>query len=188
MEGTQQIRIKHMVCGYCIEAVEKIFDDLQLKIDSIKLGEVIIADTVSEKKQKAIEKKLTEKGFSILKTPDEKLIDSIKAEINQMLRKPGDSINVKKSIFLSQQTGIPYYKLSKVFSRIEKVSIERFFIIQKVEIAKQLIEEGKLNIKEISAQLGYSSLQHLSNQFKKITGVSPIEFRMSLSKVENNLN
>ncbi len=176
---SKNIVIKSMVCNRCIEAVEEVFNKANVPIIDIQLGKVKISKKTDHQKLLLLEQMLADRGFKLLNSEDEKIVESIKTEIINLIHYSDKISNVKKSEYLSEKLALPYYKLSKIFSKHEKISIEKYFILQKIERAKELISYGEMNVKEIAFKLGYSSLQHLSNQFKKITGKNPIEYRNS---------
>lgn len=169
--------IKNMVCPRCIESVEKVFLDLNIKINVIELGKVITVSKVNAFKKKQLEEKLLLQGFELLQDKNSKLISQIKAIIIQQIHYNTSELNINFSTLLSEQLHQDYSSLSKLFSSVENSTIERFVIKQKVARVKELLFYNQLSLTEIAYKVGYSSSAHLSSQFKKETGMSPTDFK-----------
>lgn len=171
-----------MVCNRCITAVESIFEDLKIGIDLITLGEVETKTELSKAEIESLNSKLKSDGFEILQDASEKQVERIKAIIINKIRKADLDEDFILSKFLSSELHRDYSSISKLFSMNENVTLEQYFILQKIEKVKELLIYKELNLTEISQKLGYKSVQHLSNQFKKITGFSPTQFLKSKEK------
>lgn len=172
-----KIFIKNMVCNRCISAVEKIFSEARIAVNSVALGEVETNSDVSAEKMLAIEKSLLETGFERIKDSTHQLIDKIK---NMIIIKIGEldiDENFLLSEFLSSKIPKDYSALSKTFSQNENITLEQFFILHKIEKVKELLLYNELTLTEIAGKLGYKSVQHLSSQFRNITGFTPTEFK-----------
>lgn len=172
-----KIFIKNMVCNRCISAVEKIFSEAGITVNSVALGEVETNSDVSAEKMLAIEKSLLETGFERIKDSTHQLIDKIK---NMIIIKIGEldiDENFLLSEFLSSKIPKDYSALSKTFSQNENITLEQFFILHKIEKAKELLLYNELTLTEIAGKLGYKSVQHLSSQFRNTTGFTPTEFK-----------
>ena len=183
-QETQSIYIKNMVCNRCIKVVREEFEKLGLVIKNIQLGEVeILKDNVKLDMQK-IDNVLKSNGFELLDNKNSKIIEKVKILIIDMIRKvdSGKDIDINFSEYLAQETGLNYNYLSTLFSSLEGITIEKYIIHQKIEKVKELIVYGELTLSEIAFRLDYSSVQHLSNQFKKITGLTPSYFKSLKSK------
>lgn len=166
-----------MVCNRCISAVEKIFSEAGIAVNSVALGEVETNSDVSAEKMLAIEKSLLETGFERIKDSTHQLIDKIK---NMIIIKIGEldiDENFLLSEFLSSKIPKDYSALSKTFSQNENITLEQFFILHKIEKAKELLLYNELTLTEIAGKLGYKSVQHLSSQFRNTTGFTPTEFK-----------
>ncbi|MPS64553.1 AraC family transcriptional regulator [Chryseobacterium sp.] len=172
-----KIFIKNMVCGRCISAVTSIFNEVQVKIKSINLGEVETASDVSEQDLENIEKKLSEIGFERIKDSAHQLIEKIKNLIITKISELDIDENFLLSEFLISKIHKDYSSLSKTFSQNENVTLEQFFILQKIEKVKELLLYNEFTLTEIAGKLGYKSVQHLSSQFRNSSGFTPTEFK-----------
>ncbi|WP_430816468.1 helix-turn-helix domain-containing protein [Carboxylicivirga sp. RSCT41] len=176
--GKTTLHIKNMVCKRCIKVVRDEFEKLHLSIQSIELGKVSLFTSISPETKDKVKAVLEDNGFELIDDKISKLIEAIKTLIIERVHYSGPAQEViNSSDHLSKALGYDYSYLSKLFSSVEGVTIEKYIISQKVERAKELLAYNELSLKEIAFQLGYSSTQHLSNQFKKITGLTPSHFR-----------
>ena len=178
-----------MVCDRCIETVQSIFQNEKLDIKHIELGKVVLNNELSSQQISKISKLLSARGFELLQDKKQKTVDEIKTEIIKIIhhnKDINDNINISEHI--SKLLGRDYSYLSNLFSVLEGTTIEKFIINQKIEKTKELLDYRELTLNEISFQLGYSSVQHLSNQFKKNTGLSPSQFRKIQEKRRKSLD
>ncbi|GAA5088578.1 hypothetical protein GCM10023210_12370 [Chryseobacterium ginsengisoli] len=172
-----KIFVKNMVCGRCISAVENIFNDLNIKIKNIDLGEVETESEVSEKDLQFLEELLQKTGFERIKDSAHQLIEKIKNLIIVKISDLDIDENFLLSEFLSSNLNKDYSTLSKTFSQNENITLEQFFILQKIEKVKELLLYNEFTLTEIAGKLGYKSVQHLSSQFRNSTGFTPTEFK-----------
>ncbi len=172
------IHIKHMVCPRCIRAVKDEVERLGLEFESIKLGEVVLASKPDDSTLQQLSENLGREGFEIISDHKSQIINRIKTEIINVIHH-GEELPARMnfSSYLSQKVGYEYSSLSTLFSSIEGMTIEHYIILQKIEKVKELIVYDELTISEIAYMMGYSSSQHLSTQFKKVTGLSPSHFK-----------
>ena len=167
-----------MVCNRCIKVVKEEFTKLDLTIEEIELGKVSVASQLSSNKIEAVRKVLDENGFELIDDKKSKLIDRIKTIIIEKIHYSETGFeSVNASDYLAKKLGHDYSYLSNLFSSVEGLTIEKYIINQKIEKVKELLVYDELSLNEISFQLGYSSVQHLSNQFKKVTGLTPSHFK-----------
>lgn len=166
-----------MVCGRCIAAVLNIFNECNIKITQINLGEVETEGEVSKSDIQFIENRLQETGFERIKDVTHQLVDKIKNLIIIKIGKLDIDENFLLSKFLSVKLHKDYSSLSKAFSQNENITVEQFFILQKIEKVKELLLYNEFNLTEIAGKLGYKSVQHLSSQFRNTTGFTPTEFK-----------
>lgn len=177
-----KILIKNMVCNRCISAVQTIFDELGEELWNIQLGEAETKNPLSEKDLEKLDLKLKSAGFELLKDSSKKQIEKIKTLIIQIISEEDIPENFILSEFLKAGMHKDYSAISKLFSQNENVTLEQYFILQKIEKAKELLVYNELTLTEISQKLGYKSVQHLSSQFRKITGFSPTQFQKSKNR------
>jgi AraC-like DNA-binding protein len=172
-----KLYIKNMVCGRCIKVVREELQKLEIDYNSVQLGEVELAEPVSTEKLDKLRATLLENGFEIIDDSKTKLIEEVKTLIIKSIYESNKPEEINYSDYLSKATGKPYTALSSLFSSVENTTIEKFIIAQKIERTKELLVYGELTLSEIAYRLGYSSSQHLSGQFKKITGFTPSYFK-----------
>jgi AraC-like DNA-binding protein len=170
--------IKNMVCNRCIKVVKEELEKLGFVVDKIALGEAVISTENDKVPFEKIKDALNENGFELIDDKNAKLIERIKVLIiNKIHHSSNELEKFNFSKFLTEEIGMNYSHLSSLFSSMEGTTIEKFIIHQKIEKVKELLAYNELTLSEISYQLGYSSVQHLSNQFKQITGLNPSFFK-----------
>tara|TARA_R110001583_G_scaffold412_4_gene3867 strand:+ start:8747 stop:9331 length:585 start_codon:yes stop_codon:yes gene_type:complete len=182
------INIKNMVCPRCIDTVEDIFASLELNISSIALGEVITQQEINKEQKEKLNIKLSERGFVLLEDNKSKLIGKIKTLIINSIHYAKEPININFSTYLSNQLHQDYSYLSRLFSSVEGITIEKFVLSQKIEKVKELIFYDELTLSEIAFQMDYSSVAYLSSQFKKETGMTPTQFKKQKKPSHNHLD
>lgn len=170
-----------MVCNRCIAAVSQVLNKNKIAYQSVALGEVLLANPISAEQAMILSADLEPLGFALLDDNRSKMIAEIKALIINHIHynKAGSKLNL--SSLLSSALHRDYASLSRLFSEVEGVTIERYAISQKIEKIKELLAYGELNLSEIAFEMGYSSVAHLSAQFKKETGLTPSWFRTNRS-------
>jgi len=171
------LHVKNMVCQRCINSVVAIFEDLKIEILSISLGEVILKEKIEGNKKVKLINKLEEIGFELLEDNKSKLISQIKSIIISQVHYNDEHLNYNYSTLLTEKLHHDYTYLSKLFSSVEGITLEHYIIKQKIEKVKELIFYKELTLSEISYQMDYSSVAHLSAQFKKETGMTPTAFK-----------
>lgn len=186
------IYIKNMVCDRCISAVRTTFIDTSIHVDNIRLGEVEMAASPSTEQLAKLSAKLSEQGFELIDDRKSRIIEKIKNIAITLVRGTEETNRLKISELIAAELHYDYPYLSNLFSETEGITIEQYLIRQKVERIKEFIVYDELSLSEISDQMGYSSVAHLSAQFKKITGMTPSQFkkldrkdRKALDKVNN---
>jgi len=176
--GTITLHVKNMVCNRCNRVVREEVEKLGIDVRSVQLGEVVVGSRGLEKKLDRLRKVLEDNGFALIDDRKAQLVEQIKTAIIDFVHHSnGERSNRSYSSHIARTLGYTYQYLSKLFSSIENVTIEHFFILQRIERAKELIMYGELTLGEIAYELGYSGVQHLSNQFKQITGFTPTSFK-----------
>jgi len=167
-----------MVCPRCIKVVSDELQQLGLEIKDIQLGKVEMKTSVTPANLQQVKVVLEKNGFELLDDKKTRIIEKIKILIIKSIREEKlSTMDINLSQYISGELNMEYTHLSSLFSSVEGKSIERFAILQKIEYIKELITYDELSIKQIADQLGYSSIQALSNQFKKETGITPTDFK-----------
>lgn len=172
-----KLYIKNMVCGRCEVAVKSELEKMELPVVSIKLGEIELSRELSKDETEKLANNLKSLGFELLEDEMSKTIEQIKNLVIDLVHYRNEKIKVNLSTYLSEDLRQDYSALSKLFSESEGITIEHYFIAQKIEKAKELLVYGELTLGEIAFQLNYSNVAHLSNQFKKVTGFTPTHFK-----------
>jgi len=172
-----KIYIKNMVCERCITAVSGIFNEINIDVKNITLGEAETASEVSDKKLLLLEKRLEDIGFERIKDSSRQLVEKIKNLIIKKISELDIDENFLLSEFLSSTLNKDYSSVSRTFSQNENITLEQFFILQKIEKVKELLLYNEFTLTEIAGKLGYKSVQHLSSQFRNSIGFTPTEFK-----------
>lgn len=170
-----KLLIKNMVCPRCISAVSDLFVSEGVTVKSISLGDAEIKEDLTGEQRLSLARKLHGIGFELLDDPRSQLVEQIRIAVQQWVRM--DKERIKLSDYLSARLHKDYSTLSKMFSEVRGVTIERFSILHRIEYVKELLCYSQLSTSEIAYRLGYSSPAHLSSQFKQVTGMTPKEFR-----------
>jgi AraC-like DNA-binding protein len=169
--------IKNMVCNRCIMVVQNELDKLGIAVKNIKLGEVTIAGKLSPEEKENVAKALVPLGFEVIDEKKSRIIEKIKNIIIDLVHHQDNALTGNLSDILRSQLHHDYNYLSNLFSEVEGITIEKYFIAQKIEKVKELLVYDELSLSEIAFRLNYSSVAYLSNQFKKVTGLTPSHFR-----------
>jgi len=144
---------------------------------SVELGEVVLDKELLPEQKSAVAAKLESLGFALIDDKRSRLIGQIKTLIVELVHHPSDELKTNLSDFLSERLHHDYNYISTLFSEVEGTTIEKYFIAQKIEKVKELLVYDELNLSEIAYKLNYSSVAYLSNQFKKVTGLTPTHFK-----------
>jgi len=174
---SDKLYIKNMVCRRCIKVVTEELEKLDIQYSSVQLGIVELPYTVIAAQVEKFKSAMLENGFELIDDDKVKIIEQVKTLIIKSIYESEKPENINYSDYLSKHLTKPYSYLSSLFSAVENTTIEKYIISQKIERVKELIVYGQLSLSEISYRMGYSSVQHLSNQFKKITGFTPTYFK-----------
>lgn len=178
--SSNKIIVQNMVCPRCSESVEGTLNKLKINFDSVSIGEIKLSKKINPNLLIELEQNLNEKGFSILK--DEKLIivEKVKNLIHVKVANMTFS-SEKFSVEISKNLSYNYSYVSRVFSANTGFTIEKYLLKCKIDKVKELIRYQKFSIKEIAYLLDYNSLSHLSNHFKRETGMTPTQFKKNIS-------
>ena len=177
-----KIYIKYMVSTRCKMAVKEELKKLGLHFIVVDLGEVEIMENISDEQQEQLKIALLKSGLELIDDKRAILIEKTKNVITEMVHYSDELPKINYSDYISKKLNYDYTYLSNLFSEVKGITIQQFIIIHKIERAKELLLYDELNLTEISYKLHYSSVAHLSNQFKKVTGLSPSHFKQLKDK------
>jgi AraC-like DNA-binding protein len=177
-----------MVCNRCILVVKWELEQLGFELLEVKLGEVQFSKPLNNTEKQLISTHLEHFGFELLDDKNSQLIEKIKAVLIDLVQNKNNNITSKLSDYLVDNLHKDYSKLSNLFSEIEGISIEKYFINLRIERVKELIFYDELSLSEIANILNFSSVAHLSNQFKKVTGFSPSQFKQLKEKKRKQID
>jgi len=169
--------IRNMVCNRCIMAVQQVFESLNNPPVRISLGEVETAHLIQENDLEKLRKALVSYGFELIDDTKSQLIEKIKNTIVQSVHHSNEDLKINYSEYIESHLNRDYAYLSSLFSEVEGTTIEKYIILQKIERVKELLVYDELTLSEIAYQMGYSNVAYLSNQFKKVTGLTPSHFK-----------
>ena len=163
-------------------------EKLGLHYTYVNIGEAEIVENLQNEKLELLNTGLKKAGLVLIDDKKSILVEKIKSAIIELVHFTEDQIKVNLSDFLSEKLDYDYTYLANLFSEMNGVTIEKFYLTHKIERVKELIVYGDLNLSEIAYNLHYSSVAHLSNQFKKFTGITPTNFKMLKNKLQDSLN
>ena len=171
------LRIKNMVCPRCIMAVREELEKLGLPVLEVELGTAVIGENEAVD-ETAIEAAMAQKGFELLHDKREELVESIKvAVINLVYSDEISSLATNLSTYLAEKLNKDYSTISTAFKASEGIALNRYIVLQKIERSKELLSYDELPLTAIATKLGYKSLQHLSRQFKEVTGTTLNQYK-----------
>lgn len=177
-----KLYIKNMVCSRCKMVVKSELEKLGLHPVSVELGEVEIQENTIDPVKTTLLHNLQSLGFDLISDKKSKTIEKIKNRIIDLVQNKNNQISTNLSDYLAAALAQDYSSLSNLFSEVEGITIEKYFINQKIEKVKELLIYDEMTLSEIAFLLNYSSVAHLSNQFKKVTGFSPSYFKQLKDK------
>lgn len=167
-----------MVCNRCILVVKQELEKLDIPYSKIDLGDVQMEQMPAPEKLEALGEQLHSLGFELLDDKKTTLVEKLKTTIIRLIHgSENETLNTKLSVYLQEALQFDYHYLSTLFSSTEGITIEKYVILQRIERVKELLQYDEKNLSEIADSLGYSSVQHLSQQFKKVTGMTPSGYR-----------
>jgi AraC-like DNA-binding protein len=177
-----------MVCLHCIMALKQLLKELGISYNHIELGAIILNEKLSKEKLEALSAGLNTLGLALIDDRRSRIIEKIKTTIINLMHEDNEEKpNQNISSILSKELNYDYNYLSNLFSESEGITIEKFAIAQRIDRVKELLVYDELTLSEIAYKLGYTSTAHLSNQFKKITGLTPSYFKKIKQQKEDYL-
>ena len=169
MAESIKLHVKNMVCPRCLTAVEQIVERLEIPYANVALGEIDLKHAIDDESKK-------------------RLSEALENLIVQKIHHSQDVLEVKWADFIADQLNYDYKYLGMLFSSVESITLEQYIIRQKIERIKELLIYDELSLSQIAYQLGYSSVAHLSSQFKKVNGMTPSNFKGTIDKKRNTLD
>ena len=176
MESTF-IYIKNMVCDRCIMAVRSLLQEMGLEPLSVRLGEAELSRPLSAAGRASLDAALRRLGFELIDGRRERLAEQVKTLVIELVHRENGCLRVNLSDYLAERLRHDYDYISGIFSDVEGTTVEKFFIAQKIERVKELLAYDEFSLSEIAGMLNYSSVAHLSAQFKRVTGLSPSAYK-----------
>lgn len=166
-----------MVCSRCQMVVKSELTRLGLHYTNVKIGEADVVENLLPEQKKKLDQELRRYGLQLLNNRKNILVEKIKAAIIELVHFSDDEIKMNLSDYLSDKLHYDYTYLANIFSQVKGTTIEQFHLLHKIEKVKELIVYEELNMTEIAYKMHYSSVAHMSNQFKKFTGLTPTQFK-----------
>ncbi len=173
-----KLYIKNMVCPRCIMVVGNMAGEAGMDVDSVQLGTILLNKAPEPEQLEAFKNRLLSNGFELIDNAKGILLERIKTLVIDAIHHNDQfELNINWSYYISDKLQYDYQYLSTLFSMVNGITLEHYIISQKIEKAKEYLFYDELSVKEIAYRLGYSSVAHLSTQFKKVTGFTPTQFR-----------
>lgn len=182
-----KLYIRNMVCSRCKMVVKAELEKIGLHPTNIDLGEVEITEQPDPGKLEEIDATLKQSGFELIDSRKSRIIEKLKNLLVKLVHHSSENLDVNLSSYLSEQLHYEYNYLSNLFSEVEGTTIEKYFIAQKTEKVKELLMYNELTLSEIAYRMGYSSVAHLSAQFKKQTGLTPTFYKSLKENKRKNI-
>jgi AraC-like DNA-binding protein len=182
-----KLYIKNMVCNRCRTVVKAELEKAGLTLLSVELGEVELSTPPSATQLEKLRHTLKQHGFELIDDKKSRIIEKIKNHIVKLVHHSGDGIKTNLSDYLADKVHYDYTYLSNLFSEVEGITIEKYYIAQRIEKVKELLMYDELNLSEIADRLGYSSVAYLSSQFKKVTGLTPSYYKSLKENKRRNI-
>lgn len=177
--GTETVYIKNMVCDRCIRVVREELNGIGLDVRRVELGEAEVRASNGAVDRARLRDVLAANGFELIVDGNGRLIEAVKKAVIALVRRDRSDVRDRRNYpkHIAASVGKEYHSLSALFSSVENITIEQYFIRQRIERVKELMFYGERTLSEIAYELDYSSVQHLSNQFRAVTGMTPTAFR-----------
>ena len=172
------LRIKNMVCDRCVMVVRAELERAGCRVAAVQLGEAEIEGELSSECKEELARRLEALGFELLEDRRARMIEAVKRAVIELVRAEEVMPDVRLSEYLQERLRVDYRQISTLFSETEGRTVEKYFIAQKIERVKELLVYDELSLGEIAFRLGYSSVAHLSAQFKQVTGMTPSRYKL----------
>ncbi|MFK5983329.1 MAG: AraC family transcriptional regulator [Flavobacteriaceae bacterium] len=190
MEKTERFFLKNMFSESCIKLIELVIGSKKgIQINFIELGVLTLQYDTSIVEKKTIINWLEELGFGIIKDPNQEIVEKTKlAAFNLIYKSLNANSLIRNSDYISEVLQLPYDKISRIFSQVTGVKLEKYIILLKIEKIKEILIENEYSLSEIAFMMDYSSVQYFSNQFKKIVGVTITQYKESPQKYRKSID
>ena len=186
---TSVLHIKNMVCDRCIMTVKQTLEKLNIPYSEVVLGKAVVNSGIDKIDTELLDRELKAVGFELIKDKKLQLVEKVKNIIVDYIHYSDDvELKTNLSDFLSEELNNDYSYISATFSKVEGITIEKYLILQKIEKVKELISYDNLNFSEIAFRLNYSSIAHLSGQFKQVTGLTLTQYKNLANKKRKSLD
>ncbi len=175
---TTSLRLKNMTSFCCMRIVRQELEKIGAKVDSVVMGEVTLIYRVDDPGFELIKKTLEDNGFEIITDRERMLVEQIKVAVIELIHFASNANSIiRNSDYLVDKLQLSYQYLSSLFSKHEKTTLEKYIILNKIEKVKELLFNDEMTLSEIAYQMGYSSVQYLSSQFRNVTGISVTQYK-----------
>ncbi|MCH8495309.1 MAG: AraC family transcriptional regulator [Balneolales bacterium] len=173
------LHIKNMVCDRCIATAQKVLSEEGYTVTDVSLGKAVVAEPAHAVNMRRVQWQLRDLGFDLIYNADEQLVAQTKATVLAYINAQENNNEIRKlSVFLADALETSYSTISRTFSEISSDTVEQYYIRLRIEKVKELLTYNELTLSEVAWHMGYSSVQHLSTQFKKVTGMTVRDWKM----------
>ncbi|RFS21322.1 AraC family transcriptional regulator [Chitinophaga silvatica] len=177
MDIVYTLYVKNMVCQRCILIVRNILTTLDISVSGVNLGRITFLYELDSTRKKQLADSLQKIGLKIIECRVNQLVEEVKQCVRDYLSLSTDSNQLKLSSFISGKLAYEFGYLSDLFSKLEGITVERYFMLHRLEKVKELLDYDQISLSEIAFEVGFSSVHHLSAQFKKLTGITPSQYK-----------
>lgn len=176
------LKVKNMICQRCVIVIHEILTELGLEAKNVQVGEILLNRHLTENELEQLDTALKKTGLALVYTNDELIVQKIKHVVFEIVHYNNDPLLENFSTYLSNRLNYSYTYLANIFKKINGIPIEQFVITEKIRKVKMLLISEQLTLSEIAHKMHYSSVAHLSTQFKKITGIRASDFKLMCKK------
>ncbi|QJB32877.1 helix-turn-helix transcriptional regulator [Chitinophaga oryzae] len=184
----EKVSVKNMVCIRCVMVVTQQVAPLNVGLERVTLGELVFKNKITAAQKEQVSNTLKSLGFEVIDDEKMRMVERIKHIIISLVHHRDEGMNNNLSEILSADLHCVYNYLSGIFSEVTGKTIEKYYIAQKIERAKELLDYDELTLSEIAHRLNYSSVSYLSNQFKKVAGLAPSVYKQQKSERRTSID
>ncbi len=171
-----KLPVKNMVCRHCVGTVRRVLDAMGHTDAEVELGQILFTSPLSDEELERLSDALEQNGFEIIKSREAEIVESVKATLIELSRSEADD-KPSLSEVLTSRIPLSYQQIGRIFTEVEGRTIENYYLNLRIERVKELIRYRRMSFSEIAHETGFSSVAHLSRQFKQMTGLTPSQFR-----------